>query len=299
LFNRKFIFSYSSLNQENQLFSEIFIMKGLRFISLLFLFLISCGRKTLVGEGEMGGTSSLTSGILKIKISSALIELDPEAYVVQGEQSFGGTSQDDGNHEFNLSIDEGTLYFSKLKFEIEKIGDNSDCEVITFRPYSYKKSVSPKFKPTELASEINCSGFEPVPEPLPDPPPPAKPIPVPKECYGGPAKDIVDTFPLFTSVFTTNNKLQTEGEFTIEEDNDDDKKVGNRYYVNNLDVLNRGTDQAGLYVAGTMRDYFASCQDEFGNMLVGVQININDFDGSAPNPDVDEYCTWSSEDCGL
>lgn len=35
----------------------------------------------------MGGTSSLTSGILKIKISSALILLNPEVYVVQGEKA--------------------------------------------------------------------------------------------------------------------------------------------------------------------------------------------------------------------
>lgn len=263
-------------------------MKGLRFIPLLFLFLISCGRKTLVGEGEMGGTSSLTSGILKIKISSALILLNPEVYVVQGEKSFGGNSQDVGNHEFNLSIDEGTLYHSRLKFEIEKIGDNNNCEVIFFRPYSYKKSVSPTFKPFE--TEINCSGFEPGPPPVP--------TEIPKECFGGPAKDIVTQFPLYGSVFTTGKILETKGVFTLNENNGDDK-VGNRYYVNNLDVLLRGTNQDGLYVAGTMRDYFASCQDEFGNRLVGVKININDFDGSAPNPDVDQYCTWSSEDCGL
>jgi hypothetical protein len=273
-------------------------MKVLGSSFLMFLFLISCGRNTLVVESEMGGTSSISSGTLKIKISSALVGPSDAVYVVQGERTFSGDSQDVGNHSFDVFVDEEILMFSKLKFEIEKVGDKNDCAVVYFRPYQYKKSVAPKFKPTPTSEVLNCSGFALVPEPPPDPLPAPVPIPVPPGCFGGPAKDIVPNFPLFSSLFTTENKIEKEAKFTNEENNVD-PYIGNRYYANNMEEVERGTAQDGLYIASSMRDYSAYCRDAFGNKLLEVQINISDFDGEDPNPDTDQYCTWLSADCGL
>lgn len=264
-------------------------MKFLCPIFLLFLFLISCGRKTLISEGEMGGITYLSGGALKIKISSALVGA-PDEYVLQEEKTFTGTSINDGNHQLDLSMDEAVLHYSRLKFEIEKTGESNDCEVIFFAPYTYKKSSASAYKATLFGEELNCSGVEPGPPPVPKE--------IPKECYGGPAKDIVPGFPLFGSIFTTQNKLEALGKFTNEE-NTKDPRIDNRYYVNNMLEVDRDTGQPMYYVANTMSDYSVYCRDAFGNKLVDVQININDFDGASPNPDVDQYCTWTSGTCGI
>ncbi len=283
--------------------SEQINMKLFKFYCCFVLvFFSSCGRKTLSVEDALGGSSSVTSGTLKITVSSALVESSPEVFVLQGQESFSGTAtspETSLDQEFNISIDEEILMFSKLKFEIEKTGDKNDCAVIYFKPYSYQKSSSTRFKPLSTGfDELNCSGFALVPDPPPDPLPPPVPIPVPPGCFGGPAKDMVTGFPIFNEVFVTTKKLIKEGKFTNQENNVD-PRIDNRYYVNNLDVLNRDTTQPNLYVADTMDDYEAYCRDDFGNKLLSVKINISDFDGGDPNPDVDQYCTWSSGVCGL
>jgi len=255
----------------------------------------SCGKKTLVLQGAAGGVSIVSSGTLRVRVSSALYDT-PEKFVVLKEKDFGGRSTDAVNYfqPMDISIDEEKLFYSKLKFEFEKPVAEDGCSVIFFRPYSYQKSNTSGFKLLPTDKGENCSGLEDVPPAKEGDPTTQKVVPVPSFCFGGPAKDLVKDFPRFDRLFSTKSQLvAVEGKVTKVE-SDLNPGVDNRYYVNDMQDISRNIDVPNLYVAGTMKDYIAWCDDVVGNTLVKVRIKIQDFNGQSPNPTADQFCSWTS-----
>ena len=238
----------------------------------LFLFIIfffaSCGRKALVTSTNIGGLATEVKGTVLLKVSIAW-EDTPGDFTLLGDFDASGSSSDLLSIDKSIKIPEEQLYYSVLKFEVEKPALDEGCAVIKFRPYYYQKTDDPKFQP-DLSSEttVDCSlGSDPV-------------------CFGGAAKDLIDGFPLFTYKFSTSDKIEVY--FSQPTHNAGE---GNRYAANYMEDGLPG-DRSVSYVHGSIKDYSAYCEDIFGNELARINLQIKDDNGTTP--DTDHYCSWTS-----
>ncbi len=129
---------------------------------LLVLFLISCGRKTLIVEDGFGGLTAIATGKIIMNVSLAW-EQSPDKFEVIKTCEASGNSLSyhpivgQPNAEPTpclVDVPEGRLYYSRIKFDLKKSADDSGCVVIKFYPYYYRKSYEPAkpepVKPTEV-----------------------------------------------------------------------------------------------------------------------------------------------------
>ena len=146
----------------------------------LFLFIIfffaSCGRKALITTTDAGGIAALTNGTISLKVSLAW-EGTPEKF-----EQIGTTCTASGNSMSYylqdpldppqstpcvVSIPEGRMFYSLIKFEVEKPVLDEGCAVVKFRPYYYRKSNSP----AEIAPTEPTQPDDPGPQPQEGTPP--------------------------------------------------------------------------------------------------------------------------------
>lgn len=237
----------------------------------LFLFIIfffaSCGRKALVTSTDIGGLATEVKGTVLLKVSIAW-EGTPDKFTDLQQFQVSGNSLDEGTASVQVSIPEEQLYYSLLKFEVEKPVLDEGCAVVVFRPYYYQKSIEPGFQPDKNSdSTVDCSLKK-------DP-----------ACFGGPAKDLIEGFPLFDAQAKTDGKLSFVFKQSTHKASD-----GNRYAAN--DMIDGVPGDTVSYVPGSIKDYTAYCEDIFGNELARINLQIKDDNGT--NPGTDHYCSWTS-----
>lgn len=311
----------------------------------LFLFIIfffaSCGRKALITTTDAGGISALAKGAISLKVSLAW-EGTPTKFEQIGETCFEeGDSMkyeivDPSNPPLpkscTISIPEGRLFYSLIKFEVEKPVLDEGCAVVKFRPYYYRKSNSPAAiapieppKPTDLGPEPQ-EGTPPDPNyatKLAD----WKTLQAAWDIYNGGIgvvgslakykKDLADynALPDIAKVDCSGSTgtvdkacyggvgRETPGfplyagfSSTVGKITFTSPQVTRLTNDGNRYISNfnndRGTATLYKYMSDSMRDYMVSCDDIYGNTLAEIKLTISDNDGETPP--TDHYCSWVS-----
>jgi hypothetical protein len=234
------------------------------------LLTLSCAKKTDKETSSVSSGSGIvaSAGNLNVVISTAW-EDDASNFETHATCSASGTVLAPDNEVCTVSIPEGQLHYSKLKFNLNSSGD---CTLMFFRPYYYRKSTSATYTPLGAEDDIDCtSGGEAA-------------------CWGGAAVELVPSFPDFMGLFTTSSSMEK----ISSSPNERLEQNGNRHLSNDLVVRNLSLDDTdGIdegYVANSMRDYLIQCQDKWANTLSSIRVDIIDFDGS--NPTTDEIPSW-------
>ncbi len=179
------------------------------------------------------------------------------------------------------------LYYSKVNIEYGT--DRPDlCPFIEFRPYYYKASVDPAFRPEWTSGVINCRDTNNI------------------GCFNGPARSIITNFPTFDSNLMLTF-IESARSYTV---NSGFSEVpsSNRWITNppqSMDYLNvadffRGTAGGGDgYVPGTLQNYQVVCLDEADEELYSITAYFGDYDlaNSTDSPNslsFNDYGDWDS-----
>lgn len=170
MFYVKLIFSSFSLNAVGLKFSELFNMKVFRLSYFFFvLFLISCGRKTLIVEDGFGGLTAIATGKIIMNVSLAWAQSADNFEVIKTCEASGNSLSYHSESASTLpeatpclvNIPEGRLFYSRIRFDLKKSAADSGCAVIKFYPYSYRKSNLPALVEPRKPTEVNPPGAEP------------------------------------------------------------------------------------------------------------------------------------------
>lgn len=247
-------------------------MKCNRYFLFLFIifFFASCGRKALVTSTNIGGLATDVKGTVLLKVSIAWEDSSSD-YTVLKKFETSGSSLSPKSEKQLIIIPEEQLFYSVLKFEVEKPVLDEGCAVIKFRPYYYtKNNKDTEFRPDPNSdSTVDCSDGKNA------------------ACFGGAAKDLIAGFPLFDAKFSTSGMIEVSFSQPTHYAGD-----GNRFAAN--DLFENGTpgDPSVRYVTGSVKDYSAYCEDIFGNVLARINLTISDDNGT--NPNTDHFCSWAS-----
>lgn len=245
-------------------------LSGLFFV----LFFSSCGRQAVVTTdgGSSGSPSVNQSGTISVKVSTAWEDANEKFEEIKPSNvtcvSTGTATSYDKNPvalRCEFEIPEEQLYYSRLRFEVEKPVLDEGCAVIRFIPYSYQIS-------SVKDANADCTGT----------------LPSDLKCYSGPGVGVAG-FPE-NNYLTDTSKGKIDFKFTNVTRT---YKTGNKYASN--DILDSLVDiGAPGYVQSSLIDYQAFCEDIFGNTLAKIEVKINDKNGV--NPDNDDFCDWRSLD---
>ena len=315
----------------------------------LFLFIIfffaSCGRKALITTSDTGGTggvAALTSGTISLKVSLAWENTPTKFEQIGTTCTASGTSTsyyvpDPSAPPIeptpcSVNIPEGRLFYSLIKFEVEKPVLDEGCAVVKFRPYYYRKSNSA----AEIAPTEPTKPADPGPQPQEGTPP--DPNYATKLAdwntkktawdiyYGGIGvvgslakykKDLADynALPDIAKVDCSGSTgtvdkacyggvgRETPG-FPLYAgfSSTEGKITFTSPQVTRLTNdgnryisnlnNNRGTATLYKYMSNSMKDYMVYCDDIYGNTLAAIKLTISDNDGETPP--TDHYCSWVS-----
>lgn len=234
-----------------------------------------------IGGGGGGTSGSASSGTpLYLNVSTQYDDGDEEQEITyHGTCEIDPTNLAANDITCTLSIPEGMLHFSKT---LISVGTNNSvlCPRIEFAPYYRRVSNSATYLPPGETDTVDCSAS-----------------PIPDECYDGAARDIVNGFPDFTSIWFPTT-ISSSQDFTVEAAFDE-KTYGNTKVCNNLAPASRGMNisQGGydVLLANTMQDYVLRCMDPWQGLLYRITITIEDYDiDTVPNsPGDNEFYDWN------
>ena len=316
-------------------------MKLSKFFYFFILIFASCGRKTLILEDGATGITAVSTGTLSVKVSLAWVSTSDKYEVVQtctkSGHSFSYETLDpiDDAYECNINIPESRLFYSRIKFEVEKPVLTEGCATIKFFPYYYRKSTAEAAEVPEEPTKPT----DPGPAPVKGDPPNEDPNYATKLAEWTKAKKEFDDYPAKLAEYkiklaiynalppiakidcsglktapdkscfggvgrevpafpTHDGFVSTNGKITFESPMAVYLSGDGNKFATNIDIPS--TNITHIFIAGTQHHYRAYCEDIYGNYLVSMRLNIGDFDGSPPgSPDTDDYCTWSSgSSCG-
>lgn len=166
-----------------------------------------------------------------------------------------------------ITVPEGQLYFSKLKFSLT-VADES-CDLVNFRPYWYRRSDAAGFTPAGTSTPIDCDA------------PLLKDRPI--GCFGGAARELAPSFPVNTGlIYFTESGGTVEVELssgnTIRQSASEG--IDNRWAANDkVDT----TDATGWddYVASSTQHYEYMCRDKHYEPLYLLRIIIDEINPNA------------------
>jgi hypothetical protein len=137
---------------------------------LLVLFLISCGRKTLIVEDGFGGLTAIATGKIIMNVSLAWAQSADKFEVIKTCEASGNSlsyhpvvgQPDPEPTPCLVDVPEGRLFYSRIKFDLKKSADDSGCAVIKFFPYYYRKSIAAALEVKTEPPKVENPGGEPV-----------------------------------------------------------------------------------------------------------------------------------------
>lgn len=235
----------------------------------ILLFLLCRCSTTDLFEVRRSGSATLKKSDFTVQVFTRWenSDLDPqlvgECVVDEGEKR--GTEV-----ECPIRIPEGQLFFGELQFRVKARVEG--CAQMIFHPFYYLESRSPSFQRTRTDAAIDCSKDE-----------------IPKECYNGPAPDLVEGWPEYTGKYV-NLSTAREAEFTIPSANSK-MRNNNRWIVNDLDDSLRGESFRG-FVGGTMRNWGFQCRDKYSEILRHITVKFSDIDAPPDTEGVDNFSGW-------
>ena len=168
-------------------------------------------------------------------------------------------------------VPEQDLFFNNLEFIVET-ADAPACEYFSFHFYRYVRSDSGTYVPrTDPMGTVDCS--------INTRPGSSIHYPEPTECWGG-AWTETEWFPNFRGPIM-NAELGGSLELLVESSSSFalGNPFFNRFTANDLDVASRSVTQQH-YLADTMQDYVANCEDEFGEPIASIVITIDEQNGA-------------------
>ena len=263
-----------------------------QFLKLLLLVSVlaalgGCGKDSNSGSGSGSSSSPSESGAAGRPIVLTLLSKwslqEDASYAVEGTCEVPATASRGSLTTCEISVDEGRLYYSNLRFTIatEATGPLA-CSVLSFVPYYYVRSTSATYRaPSDPLTDVNCSGAATVPGLL---------------CYGGAGPVMFsDTFLKFRGKF-----IETVTQPTVNFDIKAEFQVQSygaavNYLVTN-DLANRTASIASgpkSYVANSMVDYTIDCMDYWGYPVHTLKLTIHDEDKDGSESDAeDNFPDW-------
>jgi hypothetical protein len=180
-----------------------------------------------------------------------------------------------------ITVPEARLFFSKVRFNYS--WRNDKCKLMFFHPYYYKASTSAAYSPVWVDSPIDCSKS-----------------PIPGDCFGGAAPQIVPGFPKTDSIIHPSDPTTT----SPQSDHKDlasgwslQRYYSNRTTVNDIAPSKKGSNQSfpaenETYLANTYVDYQFICRDDwYDDQTYKITVFIKDEDSAGPPPQ-DHFSTW-------
>lgn len=249
----------------------------------LVLFLAACERLTARGTSSSGSSGSSSSDDGATGLFSVSVQLKYEGtaattYAEAGSCTIAGGSALASTNSCTITIPEGQLYYSDMKFVVTTgVGT---CPLVTFTPYYYQAAGTNPWNPDwDTAANADCTvAFASLPT----------------ACFSGPAPELIATFPTLTGLYSVLGS-GTSASWEVLSSNSTDPAYSNRRVANNLSLASRaltfGIGGGDGYVMNTMQDYTFDCQDTylFTNRTITIVIDDDDVDANGGANDVDDW----------
>ncbi|MGZ3770408.1 MAG: hypothetical protein ACXVCP_16165 [Bdellovibrio sp.] len=181
-----------------------------------------------------------------------------------------------------LSIPEQQMFYSSIKFTVGTF-KASECPVISFRPYYYKRSEVNGYVPPGSSTALDCS----------------KTTGIDKQCYGGAGPTLITDFPDSKGQYFFPD-VNANSDFILKSENS--LRIYSNALVNYLitnDLSAAGRSTAGdpttktERVADSFKDYTVSCNNYWGETLYKITLIVSDENSKgALGGSQDDYPDW-------
>lgn len=241
------------------------------FVSVLLLVVQGCGVSPFPASAAVvdGGNTDpsevpLTEGTLFALHVLMAPDADPSNFTLVESCEIPAGTVTGTSMSCTVEIPEGTLHFSRLKLQMV-VPSGTSCQFVVFKPYGYQASNTVDFTPEwSKDDEVDCDGSV---------------LPMPLECYSGPAQDIVTEFPTFNSLVITPTGSGLEEAWVIESAHTRKRYNSNRWTNNTL--IARGANIASpngddAYIANSMQDWEFDCRDVWYDFNYQIALTIQD-----------------------